>query len=93
MHLEIDVRGLKGRKLELDMLRRWPLKSRKPPERDDLPYQTDLSTIQLISESKELALKPAIELFRRFGWDPSLEILRDIQGELFRQGSHVVDRG
>ena len=36
----------------------------------------------LVSNTKELALKPAAELFKLFGWDPGVGVLRDIQYDL-----------
>ncbi len=94
MHLEIDLRGLKGRGLRLEKRRKSSsfLRDRKA-EIDKLPYVIDVSRTELITASKELALKPAIELFRRFGWDPSLEILRDMQGELLGYRSATAGRG
>ena len=91
MHLEIDLHGLKGRGLRLEKRRAGSSYLREHrAEIDTLPYVLDLSKTELITASKELALKPAIELFRRFGWDPSPGVLRDIQGEL--RGSQVVGR-
>ena len=50
----------------------------------DIPYEIDLPRVKLMSEPRELALKSAIELFRRFDWDPNLEVLRDMRAELRR---------
>ena len=93
MHVEILVNGLGGRALQVNPETRMPLPLSMKASIKELPYNVDLSRTQLITEQRDLALKPALELFRRFGWDPSLELLRDIQGGLFCQGSHVVDRG
>ena len=84
MHVEILVNGLGGRVLRVNPEKRAPLPLSMKASIKELPYKVDLSRAQLITEPRDLALKPALELFRRFGWDPSLEILRDIQGELFR---------
>lgn len=93
MHLEIDLQGLKGRGLKLETRRKGSSYLRdKQAELDKLPYSVDLSKTELITASKELALKPATELFRRFGWDPGLEVLRDIQAELFHRGSQAAGR-
>jgi hypothetical protein len=92
MHVEILVNGLGGRDLRVDSEKRVPFSLGKKASIKEMPFKVDLSRTQLVTEPRDLALKPALELFRRFGWDPSLEILRDIQGELFRQGSHIVDR-
>ena len=91
MHLEIDLHGLNGRGLKLETRRKGSsyLKDSRA-DIDKLPYRVDLSGTELITASKDLALKPAVELFRRFGWDPSLEILRDMQENLLRRGSTVT---
>jgi len=91
MHLEIDLHGLKGRGLKLENRRKGSSYLRNNlAELDRLPYSVDLSKTELITASLELALKPALELFRRFGWQPSLEILRDMQDNLLRRGSTVT---
>lgn len=87
MHVEIDLRGLKGRGLKLERRRTTSSYIREHKiELDELPYVLDVSKTELIIASKELALKPAMELFWRFGWDPSLDLLRDMQAELFHRG-------
>jgi hypothetical protein len=78
MHIEVAVNGINGRSL-LDLPGRWPFSQKKMASISELPYKVDLSRTQLIAEPRELALKPVLELFRRFGWEPSMDILRDIQ--------------
>ena len=80
MHLEIVVSGLNGRAL-CDLPGRWPFHRKRSASVSELPYKVDLSQLQLFTKAKELALEPAIELFRRFGWDPPQDLLRDIQDE------------
>ena len=92
MHVEILVNGLGGRALRVNPETRMPFPISMKASIKELPYKVDLSRIQLITAPRDLALRPALELFRHFGWDPSLEILRDIQGELFRQGSQAAGR-
>ena len=88
MRVGITLAGLQGRSLRVKSPRR-PLK-RKTASIQESPYQIDLSRLQLVAEPMELALAPATELFRRFGWDPGLEILRDMQANLLRRGSSVT---
>ena len=92
IHIEISVNGLSGRALRVNPETRMPFPTSMKASIKELPYKVDLSRTQLITESRDLALKPALELFRHFGWDPGLEILRDIQGELFHRGSQVAKR-
>ena len=88
MRVGITLAGLQGRSLGLESPRRT-LKG-KTASIQELPYKIDLARLQLVGEPMELALAPAIELFRRFGWEPSMEILRDMQGNLLRRGSTVT---
>ena len=91
MHLEIDLRGLKGRGLKFEVRRAGSSYRRiLKADTEEIPYKVDLPRIQLVTEPSELALKPAVELFQRFGWDPGLDVLRDIQGELLHRGRRVV---
>ena len=90
MHLEIGLRGLTDRTLQVEN-RRVPLREKKASIAE-FPYKIDLSRTQLITEPRDLALKSALELFRRFGWDPGLEVLRDIQAGLLHRGSRAVGR-
>jgi len=89
MRLGITIAGLNGRSLHVERSR-WPLKD-YIASIDELPYQIDLTRLQLVAEPRELSLNPAIELFRRFGWDPSLEVLRDIQEKYLRRGATVTN--
>jgi hypothetical protein len=87
MHLEITLSGLKNRSLWADPSRiaGSSLLRTKKASVKELPYKADLTRIQLVTEPRELALKAAVELFRRFGWDASLDALRDMQDELLRK--------
>jgi hypothetical protein len=57
-------------------------------------YRTGLATLTstasvplgtLAGGASELAIDAALEIFRRFGWDPERELLRDLQSELGRR--------
>ncbi len=84
MRVEITVSNLEGRKLWVDSSSRMPIRYDYVASISEFPYQIELSRSELIAAPRELALKPAIELFRRFGWDPSQDMLRDHQKELRR---------
>ncbi|MBM3942708.1 MAG: hypothetical protein FJ316_07285 [SAR202 cluster bacterium] len=81
MHLEVNVKGLQGRTL-CNLPGRVRFRYQRKASISELPYKIDLSQLQLITETKDLALKPALELFRRFGWEPPIDLLRDIQTEV-----------
>ena len=88
MHVGITLAGLQGRSLGLGSPRSH-FKG-KTASIQELPYHIDLPRLHLMGEPMELALAPATELFKRFGWEPSLEILRDMQENLLRSGSTVT---
>lgn len=84
MHIEITVSGLAGRRLWVDLHNRWPMFRRYEASLGELPYKVELPRSELVAQARELALKPAAELFARFGWNPDAAILRDIQKNLWR---------
>lgn len=84
MHIEITVNNLADRRLWVDSSDRVPMFHDYTASVKELPYQIEVSRTELIAAPRELALKPAIELFRRFGWDPSQGVLRDQQKGLRR---------
>lgn len=92
MHLEIVVSGLKNRALWFDPARRMPPPVEMKATVEELLYKVDLPQLQLFTETGKLALAPARELFQSFGWEPSLDLLRDIQEELRHRGSAAPAR-
>ena len=82
MHLEVEVVGIEKHLLrvspsnQVDRFREMLNPAHK------VPFEFDLPMIELKSSTRELALKPAAELFSRFGWNPSIAVLRDIQTEV-----------
>lgn len=82
MFIEITVSGLAGRKLSLDLNNRSPMFRRYEASLQQLPFTIELNRDELVARSRELAIKPAIELFARFGWTANEDALRDIQKEL-----------
>lgn len=82
MHIEIQAGGLEGRSLWVDPARYIDFVADQKAEFDKVPYKIDVPSPELMAESRELALIAARELFKRFDWDASLEILRDMQATL-----------
>ena len=82
IRIEITVRNLKGRKLWVDSHSRMSLRRNYIASITEFPYQIELSRTELIAAPRELALTPTTELFRRFSWDPSQDVLRDQQKRL-----------
>jgi hypothetical protein len=92
MRLEITLHGLEGQSLWVDPSHKWGallLMTKKTTVRE-LSYKADLARIQLITHPRELALNAAVEIFQGFGWNPSLDMLRDIQDELLHKESLVT---
>lgn len=82
MHVKIALKGLRGRSLWVDSQRRMPFVQHLTAEIDEFPYDLEVPRTKLIAEPRDLAIEAAIELFRRFGWNPTPEQLRDQQAEL-----------
>lgn len=82
MHIEITASGLEGRGLWVDLHNRWPMFGRYEASLDELPYKVELPRSELVTQPRELALKPAAELFAHFEWNPGESVLRDIQKSL-----------
>ena len=79
-HLEINVRGLKGRGLNIsdklmDSSYFGPFKA----SAGEFTCKVNVSHTELIADTKELALKHAVALFQHFGWDAYTDLVRDIQ--------------
>ena len=82
VHIEVTASGLAGRRLWVDSQNRWPMMRSYEASIQALPYSVALLRAALLAEPKELALDPAMELFQRFGWSPTKDMLRDLQGQL-----------
>ena len=60
------------------------------PATSNRTYTKDLSALELMTKTRELALKPAAELFQHFGWNPGIRFLRDYQEELLPRRSGAL---
>ncbi|MBI2836194.1 MAG: hypothetical protein HYX85_00680 [Chloroflexi bacterium] len=82
VHIEVTINGLAGRKLWDDSHDRGRVYERYEASLQELPFKQELSRDELVGHPRELALKPATELFARFGWQADETVLRDIQKKL-----------
>ena len=82
MHIEIKAGGLDGRSLWVDPARYIDFVAEQKAEIDEVPYEIDVPSPELMAESRQLALIAARELFKRFDWNASLNVLRDMQATL-----------
>ena len=89
MNIEIGVRNIAGRVLSMKSQNRLGFGREQRADAAEYPYEILLETKDLVSSPRSHALNPATELFRLFGWDPSPEVLKGIQDELysFRRGT------
>ncbi len=78
--IEIGAHNLSGRQLLLASRRGGFLRpfSAATPE---FVKSQEFNREELVAESRQIGLEWARELFRRFGWDPSAEILESIRSE------------
>ena len=82
-HLYIDVliKGLQGRHLYISTSGRIPLSRPYNAQIPEFRYAKNFQIDELIARSKELALQASRDLFLRFGWDPVLATLEDLQSK------------
>jgi len=85
MYVEVTVSGLKGRSLWVDIPNRLPFRQNYVASLSELPYEIELPRSDLVAQPQELALKPANELFARFGWQQDANLLRDLQKSLLKR--------
>lgn len=79
MRIEVLLSGLQGRVLYFQRPGRWPLRREYRAEAADFSAINVLLRDDLIAQPRALALKVALDLFRRFRWEPSEASLRAIQ--------------
>jgi hypothetical protein len=82
MHLEVVLSNLKGRQLYVDSISRWDLHSTYRASLNEFPYQLDTTRQELIATQRNRALLAANEVFKRFGWASTTEVLKSWQEEV-----------
>jgi hypothetical protein len=82
MHIKVELHGLKGRSLWVDDPGRGSFDHRYVSEMETYPFEIDIERQFLIANAREMAIEPTVELFKRFGWNASVEILKDQQLQL-----------
>jgi hypothetical protein len=85
MHIDVTLHGLKGRTLFVDSYNRAPMFQPYTASIESFSQPKELPRTSLIAEAKELALIFSAELFKRFGWNPTLDMLRGLQSELYQR--------
>ena len=82
MHLEVAIVGIENYLLRVSSTSQADFFRKMVSPESRIPFEFELHKFELVSNAKELALRPAAELFQRFSWDPGVGVLRDIQYEL-----------
>lgn len=75
MLIEVAAHGLKGQRLWAEP---WHDTPGRPCEASGWSFSREYSRQQLAAESRELGLAGALDLFQRFGWDASSNVLESI---------------
>ena len=81
MHIEITVGNLAGRRLYCDSSRRMPLIHEHRASLEKFSYPIDVNRSDLVAKSRDMAVNGANELFKRFDWTTTPELLRGWQDE------------
>jgi hypothetical protein len=85
MHVEVRTANLKGRRLWIDPhLGRTSFVNEYKAAIDNFTDPHELQRTNLSANPREYALKTSLELFKRFNWNPPLELLQDMQSKLRR---------
>lgn len=84
MHIAVTVGGVRGRALHVEDPRRAPMFAEYKATMEQFPYEVEVARTDLVANAREHALRGAMELFWRFDWQPSIELLREQQEELRR---------
>ncbi len=82
MNIEVRLNGLENRGL---VVAEWKRAEFFEPYRATMPSlekKVNLPRDTLVAEGREQAVEMARQIFLRFGWDASVELLADYQREL-----------
>jgi hypothetical protein len=79
MHLEVSAHGLSGRTLSLELSGFAPFFHARTTNAEEFKRTLQVGRSELISAPGELALDIAEELFQRFDWVPSRELMKKHQ--------------
>lgn len=82
MHISVTLKDLGGRILVADTPGRFPLRRAYKASISEFPLSMDLARPELVGDPRSHALRGATELFKRFGWEASPEVLKTWQAEL-----------
>lgn len=84
VNVELTIQRLAGRTLQVDVPGRIPFLVEYRTDAERWTFRWSGQVEELIAEWSTLALKGAKEVFERFGWNPSMTFLGDIQREWYQ---------
>jgi hypothetical protein len=84
MHIHVTAGNLEGRLLSMDGRGMW-INDHTPASIKVFPQSKDLTKSELVARPREIALELSNELFKRFGWNTTVESLQNLQEELIRR--------
>lgn len=82
MFIETVLHGLKGRTLYMDSRNKWGFSRNYTSSIDSFPFRRELARTELIGNTRELAVRAAQELFKRFQWATDFSDLKSFQTEI-----------
>jgi len=77
MYIDVTPTNLKRRALYMDTQRAWPFVEAYRASIERYQYQVELPTSHLVAAPGDAALEAARELFERFGWNRTVDQLRE----------------
>ena len=52
---------------------------------ETIGHARDLSIEELIAAAGDLSLEPTLQMFSAFGWEPAIDVVRDLQTERLKR--------
>ena len=82
MHFNIELSNIQDRMLYVDNPNKWPFHTEYKSSIQVFPYKLEVLRTELIATKRDLALIAALEVFKRFHWNTSVELLRGWQDKI-----------
>jgi hypothetical protein len=90
MRIEVTTAGVRGRSLwyRSGSTRTF---AQYRTDSDEVPMRQDFSREELVGNAQRIAVQWAARFFRRFGYQPPIEAIRNIQGRTWFGGELPAD--
>lgn len=84
--IKIEVGNISGRKLYMDDRSRfWGFHYDYESQIDKYPYEKEFTKSNLISNTRDIAVKISVEQFKRFGWHVEFDQIKSLQDRFVKQ--------